>query len=103
MSLIIPVQALKSQTFRVMLAGQNTLVALYQKGDSLFADVSLSGVPLKYAQLCRNRVLIVRQPYLGFTGDLVIVDTQGNDDPQWSGLGSRWELVYLSPGEYTFT
>lgn len=102
MSVIIPIQAQKSAVYRVLLNGQNTKIALYQKGANVFADVFLSGNPLKYMQICINRVLIVRQPYLGFVGDLAFMDMQGNSDPQWSGLGSRWQLVYLNPGEFQF-
>lgn len=45
--------------------------------------------------LCRNRVYLVREAYLGFRGDLAFVDTAGNDDPQYAGLGTRWPLLYL--------
>jgi hypothetical protein len=45
--------------------------------------------------LCRNLVYLVREAYLGFAGDLAFVDTAGSDDPQYTGLGSRWQLLYV--------
>jgi hypothetical protein len=45
--------------------------------------------------LCRDLVYLVREAYLGFTGDLTFIDAEGADDPQYSGLGSRWQLVYI--------
>lgn len=53
----------------------------------------IGGVP------CQANNLIVRDSYLGFVGDLAFVDTQpdpvlGPQDPQQSGLGTRWLLTY---------
>ena len=46
-----------------------------------------------------NRTLLVREAYLGFIGDFAIVDLQGQDDPDYTGLGNRFVLVYLEPSE----
>ena len=43
----------------------------------------------------KNLVSLVPTAYLGFSGWLVFVDTQGSEDPQYAGLGTRWVLVYL--------
>lgn len=48
--------------------------------------------------LCRNLVYLVREAYLGFAGDFAFVDTAGSDDPQYSGLGTRWQLLYMEAG-----
>jgi hypothetical protein len=37
--------------------------------------------------------------YLGFSGDLVFVDTLGDQDPTYDGLGARYALIYLRPSE----
>ena len=52
--------------------------------------------------LCENLNRIVRSLYLGFSGDFVFFDTQGGNDPQdpiYTGLGSRFVLVYLTPSD----
>ena len=46
-----------------------------------------------------NLNVIVRSAYLGFVGDLAFIDTQGSDDPVYTGLGARWILTYFAPSE----
>ncbi len=53
--------------------------------------------------LCRNLVYLVREAYLGFTGDLTFMDTEGGDDPYYTGLGSRWLLVYIETSAVGFS
>ena len=44
--------------------------------------------------ICLDRVRIVRHEYLGFIGNLVFIDTQGTSDPEYTGFGSRYLLIY---------
>jgi hypothetical protein len=98
--LIVPLQPLASQVVQVMLGGQACTIGVYSKGGSMFADITVAGAPLRTCQLCLNGVLLVRFNYLGFVGDLVFVDLQGNTDPLYTGLGTRYVLVYLAPADY---
>lgn len=91
----IPLQAVSSQTLSAVLANQNCQIAVYQKTTGLYFDLSVNNAPIVTTKLCRDRVKLVRQEYLGFDGDLAFVDTQGRDDPEYAGLGSRFVLVYL--------
>jgi hypothetical protein len=45
--------------------------------------------------ICLNLVRIVRSLYLGFSGDLCFLDTQGSTDPVYTGLGTRYQFLYL--------
>lgn len=94
---IIPLPAFASQTFNVVLAGQSCALNLYQKSTGLYLDLAIAGRAVASGVLCRDRVKLLRQEYLGFLGDLAFMDTQGQDDPHFDGLGSRWVLVYLEP------
>ena len=85
--------------FNVALGGKSCRIAIYQKTTGLFLDLSINGSPVISGVLCHDRVLLVRQSYLGFTGDLMFIDTQWKDDPVYTGLGSRWVLAYLTPSE----
>lgn len=96
----IPINAVPAQTLSVTLAGQSCTIAIYQKSTGLFLDLSLAKVPLVTCVLCHDRVRLVREPYLGFIGDLAFRDTQGKDDPVYTGLGTRFQLMYLAPGDY---
>ena len=97
--LIVPLKAVANQTAFARLGEQNIAMRIYQKSTGLYIDVENDNVPVITGALCRNRVLTIRQPYLPFVGDLIFVDTQGAEDPEYSGLGERWLLVYLTPDE----
>lgn len=99
MAQIVPVQPVPSQTLAAVLGGQSCQLAVYQKRTGLYMDLMVGGVVLFTCVACLNEVLIVRGPALGFVGNLVFMDTQGSDDPSYEGLGSRWVLFYLAPGD----
>lgn len=63
----------------------------------LFMDLSISGSPIISGKYCNDRVNLVRAVYLGFSGWLYFADTTGaGQDPYYTGLGSRYLLVYES-------
>ena len=96
---IIPVQALESQTLGVTLDNQNCSINIYQKNYGLFLDLSVSNALVIGGVICLDEVRIVRNTYLGFVGDLAFYDTQGTDDPVYTGLGARWQLLYLEEAD----
>lgn len=112
---IVPLAPNPNQTLQIVLAGQNCSIELrtldgYAVTDNVdFTDsrpylaftLDVGGASITRSQNCLNlkRLLINRQ-YLGFAGDFIFVDTQPNpitgaEDPQYTGLGDRWKLVYL--------
>lgn len=98
---IIPLQAVPSQTLTVLLAQQQCQIAVYQKDVGLLIDVSMNDAPIVTAVLCRDRTRIVRQAYHGFVGELSFADMLGVSDPDYTGLGSRFNLVYLEASDLT--
>lgn len=96
---IIPITADQSQTFGIQLDNQNCQINIYQKSTGLYLDLTLNNAPVLNARLCLDRVKLVRLSYLGFLGDLVFIDTQGTSDPYYTGLNTRYILVYYSQGE----
>ncbi len=96
---IIPVQAVKSQTLQVILAGQKCSINLYQKYTGLYLDLYVNFQPVICGVICQNLNPIVRSVYLGFTGDLAFIDSQGADDPDYAGLGTRYYLAYLEASD----
>ena len=96
----IPIQPVPSQQVLVVLGGQNCLINIYQKGSRIFVDLNSNGTSMCIAALAHNAVpLDACNAYDGFQGNLYFIDTQGADDPQYTGLGSRWQLVYLTAAE----
>ena len=96
---IIPLQAVPSQALSVTLGNQISQVSLYQKDTGLFIDLFVDNTLVIGGVICQNLNRIVRSVYLGFSGDLVFIDNQGDTDPVFSGLGTRYSLAYLSPAE----
>lgn len=97
--LVVPVQAVPNQTVTVSLGGQTCQIDLYQKATGLFVDLYVSNLPIVIGAVALDRNRIVRSAYLGFMGDLMIVDRLGTADPSYAGLGSRYALVYLTAAE----
>lgn len=99
MSEIVPLQAVPNQTLTVPLAGQSVDLNVYQNDTGLYIDVLVSGEPVVLGVICQNFNRIVRNIYLGFTGDFMFYDSAGGEapiDPEYTGLGSRFLLVYLA-------
>lgn len=92
---IIPLQAVPNQTLQVQLSGQACIINLYQTAYALFVDLYVGNSLIACGVICENLNRIVRSAYRGFIGDLAFVDTQGETDPVYTGLGSRYQLVYF--------
>lgn len=97
--LIVPTIAVPSQTLTALINNQNTGLNIYQKGAYLFMDVLLNNTQVIGGVICQNLNVIIRNAYLGYIGDFAWIDTQGSDDPQYTGLNSRWFLGYFLPSE----
>ena len=96
----LPLRAIKAQYVSAALDGQNVTLFLIQRDGSLFVDIWLNGVIIGASVIAHNAVALVARDYAGFSGNLMFFDTQGKDDPLYSGLGSRWQLVYFTAAEY---
>ncbi|VVD90469.1 hypothetical protein PCO31110_01592 [Pandoraea communis] len=95
----VPLQALASQAITIILGGQNCRIKVDQKRTGMFFSLWINNVALVTSVQARDRTLLVRQPYLGFVGDLSFFDTQGTDDPEYQGLGTRWFLNYIEAAD----
>jgi hypothetical protein len=97
--LIVPTQAVPNQSLQVQLGNQACTLNVYQYPYGLFMDVYVSGAIIIGGVICENLNRIVRDFYLGFVGDFVWFDTQGSNDPIYTGLGSRYQLIYLEAAD----
>lgn len=95
----IPVQAIPNQSLQVQLGGQACTIDVYQLAYGLFMDLYVGNELVVGGVICQNLNRIVRSLYLGFSGDLCFFDQQGATDPVYTGLGARYQLVYLSPSD----
>lgn len=90
----IPLQAVPSQFTKVVLGGQNFQILLQQKEQGLFLDVNVNGVDIVTSVIARDNDDILCRKYTGVIGSLKFYDLQGKTDPHYSGLNSRYILVY---------
>lgn len=96
---IVPIEPLPNQALQVQLAEQPCALNIYQLRDGVFIDVYVGGALIIGGVIGRNLTRIVRSAYLGFVGDFVFADTQGDTDPIFNGLGSRFLLIYLEEAD----
>lgn len=97
--LTIPLQPEANQTLNTIVAGQPATLKVYQRSTGLFVDLYVNDALIIGGVIAHDKTMIVREPYLGFAGDLSIVDTQGSEDPYYAGLGSRWAMLYFGADE----
>lgn len=96
----VPLQPIPSQITKIVLGGQNCQISIYQKTQGLFVDITADDVVIMSAVIARDIDPLISRTYTGFVGNLIFVDTQGSSDPDYTGLGSRFNLVYLTADEY---
>lgn len=112
MSQIIPLVATPNQTEVFAAGNQSCQIVVYtlEPGGvpQLFIDVYLNNEQVVLGVVCEDRNRIVRNAYLGFPGDLAFVDTQATfdvngttlgNDPEYTGLGARYQLLYLEEAD----
>jgi hypothetical protein len=96
----IALQAVPSQQLQVVLGGQNCQIAVYLLGSQLFVDVQLNGTDLSIGVVAHDQIPLIPTVYFGFQGNILFVDTQGSTDPVYTGLGARYQLLYLTAADY---
>lgn len=97
--LIVPTSPVPNQTMTVTLGGQVCQIDLLQKPSGLYMNLYVNNTVIIQGVICQNINRIVRDLYLGFIGDFFFNDAQGLTDPYYTGLGTRYELVYLAADE----
>jgi hypothetical protein len=95
----VPIIDVPSQTLNVTLSGQYTTINLWTRVGGMYMDVYVNNALIIAGIICQNLNQIVRDTYLGFSGDFLFFDTQGESDPSSPGLGTRYLLIYISPAD----
>ena len=105
MSQIVPLRPLPAQTVTANLNNQACTIIVSQKATGMFIDLYVDNALIIGGVICQNANVIVRDAYLGFSGDLAFIDTAslGNPlvgaNPFYTGLGSQFLLEYFLPSE----
>jgi hypothetical protein len=64
----------------------------------LYCDLDINGINIWSGALCLNLMQINGAPYLAFSGTLYFNDTQGGNDPDYTGLNDRYVLLWIPAG-----
>ena len=96
----VPLQPVPSQQISTVLGGQNCQLSIYAQTTGIYADITVNGVVISTGIIALNFVPLNPFNYAPFVGNLIFFDTQGVDDPTYTGLGSRFQLAYLTEDEY---
>lgn len=83
----IPISPTPNQSLSFILGGSTYDITLESRLDNLFATVVKDGEYLVCNRICRNMTYICQW--------LIFADTAGNTDPVYTGLGSRYRMVWI--------
>lgn len=99
---VLSVEALPNQEFQIILDDQICQIHLYQKGDYMFLDLYIDDEAIVEGAIVQPKTGIIQSPSM-FKGQLYIVDVINPADmpkqPNYTELGDRFELVYLTETE----
>ncbi|UPQ70530.1 phage baseplate plug family protein [Kluyvera ascorbata] len=95
----ISIEPKKSQSLSITLAGQLCIIRLIQRESFIYMDLTVNGNPIMQGVPCLYGNKMVGYAYLGFKGDMVFIDNDGQSDPSYEGLGSRYILYYIEESE----
>lgn len=96
----VPLSAVPDQTLAITLAGQACQIALRSNGGNLYFDLTAGGVSIVRTRIVRNKqLLLLDARYRPFVGDFLFNDTQGDTQPVFTELDSRYVLYYVEEAE----
>lgn len=95
----VPLTPTPGQRLQIVLDDQNVTLTLRQKGERLYIDLDVGTARVMSGAICNDRCNVKQYKTMAFSGGLYFVDTQGNEAPQYFGLGTRWGLLYLTEAE----
>ena len=90
----IPLSAIPHQLVAVVVHDQAFQFEIRQMGSSVFSSVIVGGVQITRNVRAVNGGELFPWPDQRVNTQFHWEDSQGDDDPQYEGLGSRWHLTY---------
>lgn len=76
----------------VALNGQRCRIRIQQLTDGVFLWLWINKLPIKLGVICQNNNRLIKNNH--FLGDLYFEDLIGFDNPDYSGFGVRFKLIY---------
>ena len=95
----IPLLPLADQSLSISFEGVRFDIRVFSRGGRLFMDLAVDGVPAFYGLCCVLESPVNYSPAFPVPGEFWWVDTIGEADPFYEGLGSRFSLIWVAEGE----
>ena len=96
MILEIPVTAIPNQRFSVTLNGQSCTIELRQIGPALMISLWVDDAVAYQNSICGTKCKLGQFNNAVLSGALFFIDTLGETDPEFTGLGERYKFYYVS-------
>ena len=96
---LIPLKPVSNQMATTVLGGQIIRVAVRQLSTGVYLTAWKDDVIVQSSILCVDRVNMMTNNYDSFVGGFVFIDSQGLESPDYTGIGTRWNLFYLESSE----
>lgn len=90
----IPLDALPNQSFSIEIGESDVELEFITRGSFMYMNLKVNEEEKLNGVICLNNTNLLLYPTIGIKGKMYFKDTQGNLDPIYFGLGTRWLLVY---------
>ena len=91
---LVPLEPVPAQEFGISLSGQAYTLFIYQRDNTVYADLSDEQGYIFSGVKALDRVGLKSSEYLRLPGQLWFEDQAGEDNPVYEGFGSRFLLYY---------
>jgi len=92
----IPIDTVPNQEIMTILNGQQCRITIRTIKNNTFLSLETNAGIICQNVLCVDRSAIARSNH--FIGDLIFIDTEGEESPVYTGFNSRWLLLYNEEG-----
>lgn len=92
---LIPLEKTPTQSFGIVLNGQECRISLYIRGGSLFFDLYKDNKPIYLGSICYDATDLTPHQYRGFAGHIYFIDTEGTENPDYKQFDERFYLFYV--------
>lgn len=90
----IPLTQVVSQEFEIILKEQSCTLAVYQKDENVFVDLTVDGTVIFAGMKALDRQGLKISDYMAFNGQLWFEDLNGTENPNFSEFGTRFIMYY---------
>lgn len=90
----IPLEPVPGQEFGIDLSGQQYTIFVYQRDNTVYVDLSDEDGYVFAGVKALDRVGLKLSSYMRLPGQIWFEDQHGEEDPDYTGFGSRFLLFY---------